>query len=126
MSEIRDFFIKTLDETDTGIVNMMRKVTDKLKENDPIVESCLVTNEIFPQYYSFRRVLFTTNHISVVSIFNIIGCLFVYLIVFRWLTLLLSQEFSLPEVLRIWDSLFSDTRRFSFLIDICCAMIVYV
>lgn len=46
--------------------------------------------------------------------------------IFRWLTLLLSQEFSLPEVLRIWDSLFSDSRRFSFLIDICCAMIVYV
>uniref|UniRef100_A0A2S2P0G1 TBC1 domain family member 13 n=1 Tax=Schizaphis graminum TaxID=13262 RepID=A0A2S2P0G1_SCHGA len=97
MSEIRDFFIKTLDETDTGIVNMMRKVTDRLKENDPVVQSYLVKNEIYPQYYSFR-----------------------------WLTLLLSQEFSLPEVLRIWDSLFSDSQRFSFLIDICCAMIVLI
>lgn len=54
MSEIRDFFIKTLDETDTGIVNMMQKVTDKLKENDPIVQSYLFKNEIYPQYYSFR------------------------------------------------------------------------
>lgn len=97
MSEIRDFFIKTLDETDTGIVNMMRKVTERLKENDPVVQSYLVKNEIYPQYYSFR-----------------------------WLTLLLSQEFSLPEVLRIWDSLFSDSQRFSFLIDICCAMIVLI
>jgi len=56
MSEIRDFFIKTLDETDTGIVNMMRKVTEKLNENDPAIQNCLVKNEIFPQYYSFRQV----------------------------------------------------------------------
>ncbi|XP_025414226.1 TBC1 domain family member 13 [Sipha flava] len=97
MSEIRDFFIKTLDETDTGIVKMMQKVTDKLKENDPIVQNYLNKNEIYPQYYSFR-----------------------------WLTLLLSQEFSLPEVIRIWDSLFSDSQRFSFLINICCAMIVLI
>jgi len=54
MSEIRDFFIKTLDETDTGIVNMMGKVTDKLKENDPVVHNYLAKNEIYPQYYSFR------------------------------------------------------------------------
>lgn len=56
MSEIRDFFIKTLDETDSGIVNMMRRVTDKLKENDPVVQNYLVKNEIHPQYYSFRKV----------------------------------------------------------------------
>jgi len=54
MSEIRDFFIKTLDETDSGIVNMMQRVTDKLKENDPIIQNYLVKNEIYPQYYSFR------------------------------------------------------------------------
>jgi len=54
MSEIRDFFIKTLDDTDTGIVNMMQRVADKLKENDPIVQNYLVNNEIYPQFYSFR------------------------------------------------------------------------
>ncbi|XP_050431940.1 TBC1 domain family member 13 [Adelges cooleyi] len=97
MSEIRDFFIKTLDEADSGIVSMMHKVTKKLKENDPVLHSYLINNEIHPQYYSFR-----------------------------WLTLMLSQEFSLPEVLRIWDSLFSDAQRFSFLIHICCAMIILI
>lgn len=56
MSEIRDFFIKTLDDTDTGIVNMMHRVADRLKENDPLVQSYLVKNEIHPQYYSFRQV----------------------------------------------------------------------
>ena len=43
---------------------------------------------------------------------------------FRWLTLLLSQEFRLPDVLRIWDSLFADQEKnFEFLLYICCAMI---
>ncbi|PSN44544.1 hypothetical protein C0J52_18385 [Blattella germanica] len=42
----------------------------------------------------------------------------------RWLTLLLSQEFPLPDVLRIWDSLFADGNRFEFLIHICCSMII--
>lgn len=28
--------------------------------------------------------------------------------------------------MRIWDSLFSDTNRFDFLIYMCCSMIVYV
>lgn len=42
----------------------------------------------------------------------------------RWLTLLLSQEFPLPDVMRLWDSLFSDEHRFDFLIHICCAMIL--
>lgn len=45
---------------------------------------------------------------------------------FRWLTLLLSQEFLLPDVIRIWDTLFSDQDRFHFLILVCCAMLMWV
>ena len=72
---------------------------------------------------------------------------------FRWITLLLSQEFLLPgeqlhhsdvishyiivmssvignslcaELMRIWDSLFADVNRFDFLLYMCCSMIVYV
>uniref|UniRef100_A0A3B3QPW1 TBC1 domain family member 13 n=1 Tax=Paramormyrops kingsleyae TaxID=1676925 RepID=A0A3B3QPW1_9TELE len=45
---------------------------------------------------------------------------------FRWLTLLLSQEFLLPDVIRIWDTLFSDKDRFSFLILVCCAMLILI
>ena len=70
---------------------------------------------------------------------------------FRWITLLLSQEFLLPgeqlhhsdvisnyitvmssvianslwaELMRIWDSLFADVNRFDFLLYMCCSMIV--
>lgn len=45
---------------------------------------------------------------------------------FRWLTLLLSQEFDLPEVLRLWDALFSDPQRFDFLNFCCVSMLQFV
>uniref|UniRef100_A0A1B6E710 Rab-GAP TBC domain-containing protein n=1 Tax=Clastoptera arizonana TaxID=38151 RepID=A0A1B6E710_9HEMI len=95
MSEIRDFFIKSLDEAECGINQMMKRLCDQLKNNDHRIYTKLQQQELCPQYYSFR-----------------------------WLTLLLSQEFPLPDVLRIWDSLFADSQRFSFLIHICCAMII--
>lgn len=95
MSEIRDFFIKTLDETDHGINKMMSRMLTQLKNNDLDVWLRFQRQDLKPQYYSFR-----------------------------WITLLLSQEFPLPDVLRIWDSLFSDEHRFDFLIYVCCAMIV--
>ncbi|KAJ3129539.1 hypothetical protein HK098_001015 [Nowakowskiella sp. JEL0407] len=71
---------------------------------------------------------------------------------FRWLTVLLTQEFVLPDLLRIWDSMIADLAldinestpgresfelvnrseitaregKFDFLIDFCCAMLVCV
>ncbi|XP_045458598.1 TBC1 domain family member 13 [Melitaea cinxia] len=97
MAEIRDFFIRTLDETESGINYMMSKLSECVKKNDRAVWEQLQRQELRPQYYSFR-----------------------------WLTLLLSQEFSLPDVERIWDSLFADPQRFNSLIYICCAMILLV
>lgn len=95
MSEIRDFFIKSLDDAESGIKRLMSRLCAELKVHDLPVFQRLQQQELQPQYYSFR-----------------------------WLTLLLSQEFPLPDVVRIWDSLFADEKRFSFLIFICCAMIV--
>lgn len=95
MSEIRDFFIKTLDETDHGINKMMNKMIARLKVFNRDIWARFQQLDLKPQFYSFR-----------------------------WITLLLSQEYPLPDVLRIWDSLFSDENRFDFLIDVCCAMII--
>ena len=44
----------------------------------------------------------------------------------RWLTVLLSQEFNLPDVLRLWDTLFGDPNRFQLLHYVSCSMIMYV
>ena len=96
MSEIRDFFIKTLDESEGGIKKTMAKLAQLLRDKDPDVWNRLKEQELYPQYYSFR-----------------------------WLTLMLSQEFPLPDVVRIWDSVFADKNRFDFLVHVCCAMIMY-
>jgi hypothetical protein len=56
MSDIRDFFIKTLDEAECGINRMMHKLMDKIKLVDPDVEEQLIVQEIKPQFYSFRLV----------------------------------------------------------------------
>lgn len=95
MSEIRDFFIKTLDDAEGGIRCMMSRLSNMLKAKDVSIYDHLKSQELHPQYYSFR-----------------------------WINLLLSQEFPLPDVLRIWDSILSDENRFDFLIKICCSMIL--
>ncbi|OXA62837.1 TBC1 domain family member 13 [Folsomia candida] len=97
MGEVRDFFIRSLDNSTSGIRRMMEILMRRVGGRDTQVARLLAQQEIHPQYYAFR-----------------------------WITLLLSQEFPLPDVLRIWDSLLADRKRFDFLVDLCCAMIIHV
>lgn len=96
MGEMKDFFIKTLDESDSGIKAIMNRLSKMLESQDLAVFSRLREQDLHLQYYGFR-----------------------------WLTLLLSQEFPLPDVVRIWDAIFSgNNNRFEFLVQFCCAMIM--
>eukprot|EP01102_Stenamoeba_stenopodia_P013076 TRINITY_DN4189_c0_g1_i1.p1 TRINITY_DN4189_c0_g1~~TRINITY_DN4189_c0_g1_i1.p1 ORF type:complete len:403 (-),score=92.66 TRINITY_DN4189_c0_g1_i1:69-1277(-) len=97
MAEIMNNFCKTLDKSDVGITAAMKRLNDLLKKKDPDLWQNLESKGMHPQFYSFR-----------------------------WLTLLLSQEFELPDTLRLWDSLFSDPKRFDFLFYVCCAMMINV
>ncbi|TPX39947.1 hypothetical protein SeLEV6574_g06909 [Synchytrium endobioticum] len=57
---------------------------------------------------------------------------------FRWMTVLLTQEFSLPDLISFWDSLFADIaldihptyhprpEKFEFLITFCCSMLICI
>ena len=94
---MRDLYNSQLDlDRSIGIVSMMTKLNNLLLKMDNALYTQINQNQsIKPHYYAFR-----------------------------WITLLLSQEFNLPSVLRIWDSLFADKNRFEFLIKICCAMIL--
>ncbi|KAF6034205.1 TBC1D13 [Bugula neritina] len=94
MAEVRDNFIKSLDDSICGIGGNMHILMSSLRDSDPAVHQHLLSQHIKPEFFAFR-----------------------------WITLLLSQEFELPDVLRLWDSLFSDSQRFGFLVDVCCAMI---
>lgn len=121
MSEIRDFFIKTLDESEMGINGLMNRLMLKLKECDPQVWNRLKTQELEPQFYSFR---YSFELVSFFKVMKLNFAIYYGNAILRWLTLLLSQEFNLPDILRIWDSLFADQNRFQFLIYVCTAMIV--
>ncbi|XP_075434737.1 TBC1 domain family member 13 isoform X2 [Ascaphus truei] len=97
MAEIRDNFIKSLDDSQCGITSKMERVYSTLKEKDVELYLKLQEQNIKPPFFAFR-----------------------------WLTLLLSQEFLLPDVIRIWDSLFADDQRFEFLLVVSCAMLILI
>uniref|UniRef100_A0A0K0FK45 TBC1 domain family member 13 n=1 Tax=Strongyloides venezuelensis TaxID=75913 RepID=A0A0K0FK45_STRVS len=96
MTEIQDNFIRTMDSSHIGIEAMMEKFYNLLEQHDPQLYNVLVRDRnIKPQYYAFR-----------------------------WLSLLLSQEFSLPDVIMLWDCLLADKSRFELLYYVCLAMLV--
>ncbi|PAA89373.1 hypothetical protein BOX15_Mlig023491g1 [Macrostomum lignano] len=97
MSEIRDHFIKELDSSQSGIQGRMRQFQARLRLLDLPLHSRLTQLGLKSEFYAFR-----------------------------YLTLLLSQEFRLPDLLRVWDSLLADPQRFNFLLDVCCAMLVLI
>lgn len=46
---------------------------------------------------------------------------------FRWITLLLTQEFPFPDAVRIWDTLLSDPGgRMDCLLRVCVALLLNV
>lgn len=95
MSEIMNNFIKTLDGSEMGIVHQIRLLSQLLQEKDPQLWKDLEKKKLNLQFFALRQ-----------------------------LTLLLSQEFELPDVLRLWDTLFSDSNRFELLRYCCCAMLM--
>ena len=97
MSECMNGFLKTLDHSRVGIQGQMAELNALLRRKDARVWATLERLAVNPQFYSFR-----------------------------WLTLLLSQEFELPDVLRLWDTLLADARRFEHLRHVCVAMVVRI
>lgn len=97
MAEFRDNFIKTLDNSDSGIGALMSRFSTVLARYDGQVKASLDEKGIKPMFYGFR-----------------------------WLTCLLSQEFPLPDVIRLWDSLFAKRDRQEYLIYICCSLVCIV
>ena len=43
----------------------------------------------------------------------------------RWLTMFFAQDFELPEVLRLWDSLLASPHRVDFVLSVCCSMMMH-
>ncbi|CAM9453657.1 unnamed protein product, partial [Laminaria digitata] len=87
MSEIRDVFIQSLDESESGLLGKMQAFSRTLYQHDPELADHMASLALDPRYYALR-----------------------------WFTTLLSREFDLPDTIRLWDSLFASQDRSEFLV----------
>jgi hypothetical protein len=94
MNEIQDIFIRSKDNTETGIQTRIKSLNLILKVLDREIHDHLKEEKVELQYFAFR-----------------------------WYTLFLTQEFEMPDILRIWDSILADDNKFEFLNMICLAII---
>ncbi|XP_022732448.1 TBC1 domain family member 13-like [Durio zibethinus] len=99
LSDSVDHFCQQLDNSSVGILSTLSRLAELLKANDEELWRHLEnTSKVRPQYYAFR-----------------------------WITLLLTQEFNLQSILRIWDSLLSNPFGVQdMLLRVCCAMLLCV
>ncbi|XP_062109188.1 uncharacterized protein LOC133819843 [Humulus lupulus] len=99
LSGLRDNFCQQLDNSVVGIRSTITKLSQLLKEHDEELWRHLeITTKVNPQFYSFR-----------------------------WITLLLTQEFNFADSLHIWDFLLSDPEGpQETLLRVCCAMLILI
>ena len=121
MAEVRDHFCAKLDHTELGITAKIQNLETLLQKKDPELAALLKSlrvgitlrgspaftpkpssQDLDPINCCVADVFTTPRHAGAAPSFY--G--------FRWLTLLMTQEFDLPDVLRLWDSLLADTQRF--------------
>ncbi|KAF6156656.1 hypothetical protein GIB67_017792 [Kingdonia uniflora] len=99
LSDSVDHFCQQLDNSSVGIHSTLSRLAGLLKANDEELWWHLeITNKVNPQFYAFR-----------------------------WITLLLTQEFNFSSIIRIWDSLLSSSFGVQeMLLRVCCAMLLCV
>ncbi|KAG0007145.1 hypothetical protein BGZ65_003665, partial [Modicella reniformis] len=102
MAHFRDHFVRSLDRDRTsGIGSSIARMNARLRQFDEQLWRNLEGKGIAPEYYGFR-----------------------------WLTVLCTQEFEMPDVWRIWDTILADTggveRDYDFLLDFGCAMVCHL
>lgn len=99
LSGFRDNFCKQLDNSVVGIRSTISKLSQLLKRHDEELWRHLeVVTKVNPQFYAFR-----------------------------WITLLLTQEFKFRDCIHLWDALLGDPEGpQATLLRICCAMLILV
>ncbi|XP_075247502.1 TBC1 domain family member 13-like [Convolutriloba macropyga] len=94
MAENRDIYTKSMDNSQDGIQGKFSQLNQALKTLEWDLYISLNHQQIHPQFYAFR-----------------------------WLSLLFAQEFNLPDIEQLWDTLFSDKDRFYYAIIVAVAML---
>lgn len=95
MAEMRDHYCAELDSSESGVVFKLMRQNDRLHWCDSRIWHHLQALKIDPRFYAFR-----------------------------WLTLLYTQDFSLADSARIWDSILGDGQRFNYALCFGVAMLV--
>jgi len=94
MDTLKDVFLRSKDNTENGINTRIKHLTDILRITDREIYNLFYDEKVEVQFFAFR-----------------------------WYTLLLTQEFEMPEILRLWDSILSDGNLLNFMIYICLGII---
>ena len=92
-----DIFTPSLDDDSTGVSGRISTITDKVLMHDPILATHL----------------------------NDLGCEGTFYLM-RWITTLLSREFTMPDTVRIWDGMFGSNQRDNYVTYVCVTMILMV
>ncbi|XP_037467150.1 uncharacterized protein LOC119339083 [Triticum dicoccoides] len=99
ISGFKNNYCKHLDNSRVGIRATLSKLSQLLKKHDEeLWRHMEVITKVYPQYYAFR-----------------------------WITLLLTMEFSFNVCIHIWDAMLGDPEGSpDTLLRICCAMLILV
>lgn len=95
MLEIKEIFLREKDETESGIHQRINKISNLLEWYD---------EELHNHFQAEKMEL--------------------HFFMFRWYTLFFTQEFNMPDTLRLWDSLIIQNDKFDFVSYLCLAMII--
>lgn len=94
MTEVKGNFVRSLDMQPEGLAGKLGVFRELLERLVPNLSLHLFSLQIEPHYYALK-----------------------------WITLLLSQDFDLPDTLRLWDSFLSDSHRFRFFYYVCVSLV---
>ncbi len=95
MADLRDNFCESLDHTSTGVQGTLLRLEELLRAHDAALHKHLVEDlGLVPQMFALR-----------------------------WITVLFSQEFHLPDVLSLWDAILGQKDRLDFSLHVCLAML---
>nr|CAD40692.3 OSJNBa0083D01.9 [Oryza sativa Japonica Group] len=112
LSGFRDNFCKQLDNSVVGIRSTISKLSQLLKRHDEEL---------------WRHLEVVTKCISAPTLMLCIFQVNPQFYAFRWITLLLTQEFKFRDCIHIWDALLGDPEGpQATLLRICCAMLILV
>ncbi|MQL76479.1 hypothetical protein Taro_008884 [Colocasia esculenta] len=131
LSGFRDNFCQQLDNSVVGIRSTITKLSQLLKKHDEELWRHLeVTTKGGVSYWptlllivAFSNYLGFPEPDTVPFLIQINPQFYA----FRWITLLLTQEFNFADTLHIWDTLLSDPEGpQETLLRICCAMLILI